>query len=32
VILDGRIPHWAENKSDEDRVILYVEYYTSTTD
>jgi hypothetical protein len=32
VILDGRIPHWAENKSDEDRVILYVEYYTSTPD
>ena len=25
IILDGRQPHWAENLSDEDRIILYME-------
>jgi hypothetical protein len=28
IILDARYPHWAENKSQEDRVILYIEYYS----
>jgi len=31
VIMNARYPHWAENKSEEDRVILYIEYYNSTT-
>src|SRR6056300_828689 len=29
IILNARYPHWAENKSDEDRVILYIEYYST---
>jgi len=29
IIMDARFPHWAENKSKEDRVILYIEYYTA---
>lgn len=28
IILNARYPHWAENTSQEDRVILYIEYYT----
>jgi len=31
IIMNARFPHWAENKSEEDRVILYIEYYNSTT-
>jgi len=27
VIFDAKLPHWAENASNEDRVILYIEYY-----
>lgn len=27
IILNAKYPHWAENKSTEDRVILYAEYY-----
>ena len=27
LIMDARYPHWAENTSQEDRVILYIEYY-----
>ena len=27
IIMDARYPHWAENKSNEDRVILYMEIY-----
>jgi aspartyl/asparaginyl beta-hydroxylase (cupin superfamily) len=30
IVLDARLPHWAENTSQEDRIILYIEYYTST--
>lgn len=30
IIMNARFPHWAENTSQEDRVILYIEYYTST--
>jgi len=29
IIFDARLPHWAENSSEEDRVILYIEYYAS---
>lgn len=29
IIMDARYTHWAENKSNEDRIILYLEYYTS---
>jgi len=29
IIMNARFPHWAENKSKEDRVILYIEYYAS---
>ena len=25
IILDARYPHWAENLSEEDRIILYME-------
>lgn len=28
IVMDARYPHWAENTSEEDRVILYIEYYT----
>lgn len=28
IVMDARYPHWAENTSQEDRVILYIEYYT----
>jgi hypothetical protein len=31
IVMNARFPHWAENTSQEDRVILYIEYYTSTT-
>jgi hypothetical protein len=27
VILNAKYPHWAENKSKEDRIILYIEFY-----
>ena len=27
VILNAKYPHWAENKSKEVRVILYIEFY-----
>lgn len=27
VLLNAKYPHWAENKSKEDRVILYIEFY-----
>jgi len=30
IIMNARFPHWAENKSEEDRVILYIEYYSSS--
>ena len=26
IAFDGRQEHWAENRSSEDRVILYIEY------
>jgi beta-hydroxylase len=29
IVMNARFPHWAENTSQEDRVILYIEYYTS---
>ena len=29
IIMNARLPHWAENTSQEDRVILYIEYYAS---
>jgi|UniRef100_A0A6C0JGF8 aspartyl/asparaginyl beta-hydroxylase (cupin superfamily) len=29
IIMSSRFPHWAENGSDEDRIILYLEYYNS---
>lgn len=28
IVLDARYPHWAENTSDKERIILYVEYYS----
>jgi aspartyl/asparaginyl beta-hydroxylase (cupin superfamily) len=28
IVLNARYPHWAENTSQEDRVILYIEFYT----
>ena len=28
IVMDARFPHWADNTSQEDRVILYIEYYT----
>lgn len=27
IVMNALIPHWAENTSQEDRVILYIEYY-----
>ena len=30
IVMNAQFPHWAENTSQEDRVILYIEYYTST--
>ena len=30
IIMSSRFPHWAENGSDEDRIILYLEYYNSS--
>ena len=27
IVMNARFPHWAENTSQEDRVILYIEYY-----
>lgn len=27
IVFSSRFPHWAENKSKEDRIILYIEYY-----
>jgi hypothetical protein len=30
IVMNARYPHWAENTSQEDRVILYIEHYTST--
>lgn len=29
IVMNARLPHWAENTSQEDRVILYIEYYAS---
>jgi len=29
IILNALFPHWAENTSQEDRIILYIEYYAS---
>ena len=31
IVMNAQFPHWAENTSEEDRVILYIEYYNSTT-
>lgn len=31
IVMDARFPHWAENTSQEDRVILYIECYNSIT-
>lgn len=28
IIFDAKLPHWAENTSEEDRVILYIEQYS----
>jgi aspartyl/asparaginyl beta-hydroxylase (cupin superfamily) len=30
IVMNARYSHWAENTSQEDRVILYIEHYTST--
>jgi aspartyl/asparaginyl beta-hydroxylase (cupin superfamily) len=27
IVMDAKDYHWAENLSDEDRIILYIEYY-----
>ena len=29
IVMNATHPHWAENTSQEDRVILYIEYYNS---
>jgi len=31
IVFNARVPHWAENTSNEDRVILYMESYANSS-